>query len=264
MQTRPLVILAGVVLLAAGARAQGILFDFDNAPLQSPLPITLTAGGVTARFSATGQGYSIQSTSTAQVVPVGFTGRFIYPSSVYAADLLVDFSQPLTNFSILYSPQELGCDDSARMRVTAYMDTNLVGTATATAPSPGTWPAGTLSFGSAQGFNKVVMHYDARPPTCQDYGPIFLADNMMVTPAPAPPARPYFTSIVQVATDLVIRGTNGVPARAYHVLGTTNVTLPQANWERLLTNLFDEAGGFVFTNVPALNSPQRFYLLQLP
>ena len=40
-----------------------------------------------------------------------------------------------------------------------------------------------LSFSSAQVFNSVVVHYDAPPPTGGDYGPIFMADNMIVTAA---------------------------------------------------------------------------------
>ena len=30
----------------------------------------------------------------------------------------------------------------------------------------------------------MVVHYDHRPPTCQDYGTIFVADNIHVTPVP--------------------------------------------------------------------------------
>jgi len=179
--------LAAGLFLSFQALAQTILFDFENAPLYSPFPIDVTVGGVTAHFSATGQGYSIQSSSTAPVVPAGFSGHFIYPSSVFAADLQVAFSKPITNFSILYAPEELGCDDSARMRVTAYMNSNFVGTATTTARYPGTYPAETLSFSSTRLFNNVVVHYDAKPPTCQDWGPIFLADNMSITPAADPP-----------------------------------------------------------------------------
>jgi len=175
---------AVVLAIEAGAvasvPAQSVLFDFNNAPLHSPLPITLTVGGITAHFSGTGQGYSIQDTS-APVVPVGFTGRFIYPSSIFPADLLVSFDQTLTDFSILYSPQELACDDSATMRVTAYRNGSFVGTDTRIAANPGTWPVDTLSCSFSQGFDSVVVHYDARPPTCQDWGPIFLADDMRVT-----------------------------------------------------------------------------------
>ncbi len=171
-------------LAAPSASAQTVLFDFNNAPLYSSLPLDQTAGGITAHLSATGQGYSIQDNS-APVVPAGFTGRWIYPNSVFLADLLVSFDQTVTSFSILYSPQELACDDSATLRVTASMNGTIVGTATHTAINPGTWPVDTLSCSFPQGFNSVVVHYDSVPPTCQDYGVIFLADDMRVTPMPA-------------------------------------------------------------------------------
>jgi hypothetical protein len=69
------------------------------------------------------------------------------------------------------------------MRVTASMNGNFVGTNTRTASNPGTWPVDTLSCSFPQGFNSVVVHYDSHPPTCQDYGVIFLADDMRVTPS---------------------------------------------------------------------------------
>lgn len=161
--------------------SQAILFDFDNAPLHSSLPIDQTVSGITAHFSATAQGYSIQDDS-APVVPMGFTGRWIYPNSVYLSDLLIRFDQTITDFSIWYSCQELACDDAATMRVTAFMNGSYVGTNTRTATFPGTWPVDTLSCSFSQGFDSVVVHYDSPPPTCQDYGVIFLADNMRVTP----------------------------------------------------------------------------------
>ncbi len=175
--------LAGCATLAlsGSASAQSILFDFNNAPLHSPLPVSQTAGGITALLSATGQGFSIQDQS-APVFPQGFSGRYIYPSSINAADLLVSFDHTLTSFSILYAPDELGCDDSCTMRVTAYMNGTYVGTNTHTASNPGTYPVDTLSCSFPQGFNSVDVHYDSHPPTCQDYGVIFLADDMRVTP----------------------------------------------------------------------------------
>ncbi len=166
--------------LAISASAQNLLFDFNNAPLHSPFPVDVTVGGVTAHLSGTGQSYSIQDTS-APVVPIGFTGRFIYPSSVFPADLLISFDHTLTAFSILYAPQELACDDSATMRVTASRNGTFVGTNTHTAANPGTWPVDTLSCAFPQGFDSVVVHWDSRPPTCSDYGPIFLADDMRIT-----------------------------------------------------------------------------------
>jgi hypothetical protein len=83
----------------------------------------------------------------------------------------------------LYAPEEYATDSSATMRVTAYMNGVLVGTNTAMADPPGTWPTATLSFSSVQSFNSVVVHYDAPPITGGDYGPIFMADNMYVTAA---------------------------------------------------------------------------------
>ncbi|TWT42306.1 hypothetical protein RAS1_34360 [Phycisphaerae bacterium RAS1] len=162
-------------------RRTGAIFDFDNATPGSSLPISLTLGTLTANFSATGSGYSIQRADTLGFTPAGFGGYCLYPSSVFAADLIVDLGPSLvSDFSILYSPQELGCDDSARMRATAFQGGVQVATNTATAPLPGNWPTGTLRVSAAQGFDRVIVHYDARPPTCQDWGPIFLADNMVV------------------------------------------------------------------------------------
>ncbi len=112
---------------------------------------------------------------------MGFSGLSIFPNSINASDLSVGFSQTLTDFSILYAPEEYATDSSATMRVTSYMNGAFVGTNTTTASPPGTWPSATLSFSSAQPFNSVVVHYDAPPPTGGDYGPIFMADNMAVT-----------------------------------------------------------------------------------
>ncbi len=180
-----LVILGCVI--APTAKAQAVLFDFENSPQYSPLPINLTVGGIQAHFSATGQGFSIQQANVLGFLPAGFSGLCIYPSSVYAADLLVSFPQTtLNDFSILYAVEEYGCDSSATMRVTAYMNTTFIGTATMVADPPGTWPSATLRITTAQSFNNVVVHYDSPPPTGGDYGPVFMADNMRVTPVAAP------------------------------------------------------------------------------
>ena len=172
--------LFSLITQVSPASAQAVLFDFDNAPLHSPLPISLTVSGITARFSDMPPGYSIQD-NTAPVVPVGFTGRFIYPSSINLADLYIKYDQSITDFSIKYSCQELACDDAATMRVTACMNGSLVGTNTKCTSHPGTWPVDTLGCSFPQGFDSVVVHYDSHPPTCADYGVIYLADNMRVT-----------------------------------------------------------------------------------
>ena len=162
------------------------LFDFENATVHSPLPLSLTVDGITAQFSATGQGFSIQPADTMGFTPAGFSGNCIYPSSVFQSDLHIDFSEILSQLSILYAPQELACDSSARMRVTAFMDSTQVATATTTADPPGTWPSATLAINAPEGFNNVVIHYDAPPPTGGDWGPIFMADNLAINVVPEP------------------------------------------------------------------------------
>ena len=152
-----------VIAQVSPASAQLVLFDFDNAPLYTSLPIYQTAGGITAHLSATGQGYSIQNANVLGFTPPGFAGRIIYPNSIYLADLLIRFDQTLTDFSIMYACQELGCDDAATMRVTAYMNGSYVGTNTRTATFPGTWPVDTLRCHFPQGFDSVVVHYDSSP-----------------------------------------------------------------------------------------------------
>jgi hypothetical protein len=159
------------------------IFDLDNAPAHTPLPIDLSDNGLSVHLSATGAGFSIQPADTMGFTPAGFGGLCTYPNSVFPADLTVDFSNRVTHFSVLYSPQELACDDSAHMRATAFAGGAQVGTQVATAAVPGTWPTQRLAITVAGGFDRVVVHYDARPPTCQDWGPIFLADNMVAVMA---------------------------------------------------------------------------------
>lgn len=161
--------------------SQEILFDFDTAPSSTSLPFDLTAGGITAHFSATGSCYSIQNANILGFTPAGHSIQYLNPNSVFLADLLIRFDQTLTDFSILYACQELGCDDAATIRVTVYLNCNYVGTNTRTATFPGTYPTDTLSCSFIGGFNSVVVHYDSHPPLYQDYGVIYLADNMVVT-----------------------------------------------------------------------------------
>ncbi|MFO1460770.1 MAG: hypothetical protein U1G08_15365 [Verrucomicrobiota bacterium] len=250
----------GFLMAASSARAQTVLFDFDNAPIRTSLPVDVSSGGLTAHLSATGQGFSIQPADTLGFRPTGFSGLCIYPNSVFAADLGIIFSRPVTTFSILYSPQELGCDDSARLRVTADLDGTPVGTAVATAPSPGTWPTGTLQFNSSGGFNHVVIHYDARPPTCQDWGPIFLADNMEVTPTPEP----------VVLTDPILRsdGTfqftfGAVPGGRYEVLAAADLSVPLSQWSPSGSVLEVTPGNYQASDPQAGSHGVRYYRVQM-
>ncbi len=171
-----------VITQVSQSSAQDVLFDFDSAPLYTSLPIYQTSGGITAHLSATGSGYSIQNANVLGFTPPGFSGHILYPNSINLSDIRIRFDQTLTDFSIMYACQELGCDDAATMRVTAYLNGSMVGYVDHTCGHPGTWPSDTLRCTYSQGFDSVIVHYQAHPPTCQDYGVIYLADNMRVTP----------------------------------------------------------------------------------
>jgi hypothetical protein len=257
MTARILLPLACVLIVHV--QAQDTLFDFENAPVHTSLPLQLSAGNVTAQLSATGQGFSIQPASSMGFTPLGFAGNCIYPNSVFGADLLVSFSVPVTDFSILYAPQELACDSSATMRVTAYMDGTMIGSATTNA-QPGTWPSETLRFSSAQSFNRVVVHYDTPPVTGGDWGPIFLADNMRITAAP-PPIVLQASLTTNGAFQLVFGNTPGTTAT---VLASTNPALSFASWTTLGQATEISPGQYQFSDPQATNSQSRFYRVRSP
>jgi len=74
-----------------------------------------------------------------------------------------------------------------------------------------------------------------------------------------------FTSLVAVGDgSFILSGGGGTNNGIYYVLATTNLALPLTNWTPVATDQFDSLGGFIFTNVPATNTPQLFYLLKQP
>jgi len=181
-----MILLASLCLSFSEAKADLITFDFNGGPLQSPLPLNQFSGGLTAHFTATGDGYSIQQVGTLGISPVGFSGNCLYPSGINSSDLVISFDQPLSDISLLYSPHQLATDTSCTMRITAYRGSNFIGTNTNTVDPPGTWPTGTLALSSALPFDNVVVHYDQAPPTGGDWGPNFLVDDITVTTVPEP------------------------------------------------------------------------------
>jgi len=74
---------------------------------------------------------------------------------------------------------------------------------------------------------------------------------------------PVINSVSISGNGLIFIGTGGVGNANYFVLASTNIALPLANWTCILTNQFDSAGNFDFTNAINPNWPQTFYSLQL-
>lgn len=59
-------------------------------------------------------------------------------------------------------------------------------------------------------------------------------------------------------------GTGGTPGWDYYVLASTNLALPLATWDRVLTNQFDALGNCAVSVPLDPLQPKRFYRLQIP
>ncbi len=79
----------------------------------------------------------------------------------------------------------------------------------------------------------------------------------------AAPAQPVVSGFLVSGSELILSGSNGVGGAGYYVLGSTNATIPLADWAVLATNTFDANGVFRFTNAIIPGATQRFYCIQL-
>ena len=75
---------------------------------------------------------------------------------------------------------------------------------------------------------------------------------------------PHIDSVRLSETNIVISGGGGQPNATYVGVTATNVALPLINWIAFLTNTFDPAGNFIFSNAVNSTDPRRFYRLQVP
>jgi hypothetical protein len=86
----------------------------------------------------------------------------------------------------------------------------------------------------------------------------------LLVQSPLPPSPPSFGSISATSNGLVMSGSGGTTNGIFYVLVSTNIARPLSQWTPVATNLFDGSGHFIFTNAVAPNSPQAFYLLEIP
>lgn len=77
------------------------------------------------------------------------------------------------------------------------------------------------------------------------------------------PANPTLASVRQSSGSLILSGTGSAGA-SFHILSTTNLTSPIADWESVSAGVFDNAGQFNVTNAIAPAESQRFFILQTP
>ncbi|MCC6820017.1 MAG: hypothetical protein IT579_04730 [Verrucomicrobia subdivision 3 bacterium] len=77
--------------------------------------------------------------------------------------------------------------------------------------------------------------------------------------------RPGITSIALSGADVVLAATNGAAGATYHVLSSTNVALPLAQWLPVATNVLDSEGAFSVTVTNAASadaSALKFFILR--
>jgi len=75
---------------------------------------------------------------------------------------------------------------------------------------------------------------------------------------------PSFNSITATDGNFILSGFGGSNYGTYFVLTSSNLLLPLDSWTPLVTNQFDINGDFIFTNAAQTNTPQLFYILQMP
>jgi hypothetical protein len=80
----------------------------------------------------------------------------------------------------------------------------------------------------------------------------------------AGPGQPRIVNFFLTGTNAVLSGTNGPAGAGYHLLTTTNVVTPLANWTPIAASSFDTNGNFIITNPVSPVDRQRFYLIQIP
>src|SRR5664279_4566589 len=86
-----------------------------------------------------------------------------------------------------------------------------------------------------------------------DYGTIFLADNMAVTPAPPAIVLSQATKLVDGNFQFIFTNT---PSTSFTVFCSTNMSLPFTNWYLLGSPVELSSGNYQFTDLQATNRPQ--------
>jgi hypothetical protein len=85
--------------------------------------------------------------------------------------------------------------------------------------------------------------------------------SINVAPTVSPTLRRVFFI---TGGQIVLSGTNNIgPGGTYHVLTTTNLSIPVTNWLVLTNGSFDGNGNFASTNAVGSNR-QQFYILKVP
>lgn len=169
----------------------GVHFDFDNGapalPLHASIPMTQTAGGITATFSTPNANPpTVENAGSTSYTLSKFNGKYLAPSNDTGTTVEVAFDMQLTGVELTFATVEaLNVAVPSDLQITAYDNSSgapvLVGTAIAhgTVTAGDSLPSGTLTFNSANGpFDTIRIELPSLPAGAQK----FLIDDLIVSP----------------------------------------------------------------------------------
>lgn len=165
-------------------------FDFDTGTppvyVHQSLPSAQTQNGLTATFATPLSSWSIQNTIYG-FVPRVFSENFVYPSGFYNNEIQINFSRPVTDFTVSFCTADLESttDTPTAIRVRAYPQ-SMADAPVQTVSYAGNWitgfyPEGRLDLASPEPFSMAVIDIPWGGPLATS---IFFIDNIIVQMAP--------------------------------------------------------------------------------
>jgi autotransporter-associated beta strand protein len=72
-------------------------------------------------------------------------------------------------------------------------------------------------------------------------------------------SQPTLAGANLCGTNLVVQITSGPPSSPFYIMASTDLSLPEAAWTLIATNVFDVSGSFFFTNTISANGSSQTY-----
>jgi hypothetical protein len=89
--------------------------------------------------------------------------------------------------------------------------------------------------------------------------------DLNITAVVVPSVPPTITHFAISGGNVVISGTNNVgSSSSYHLLSSTNLNLPLANWTAVTSGSFDNTGNVSISTPVDATKSRNFYILQVP
>jgi autotransporter-associated beta strand protein len=114
-------------------------------------------------------------------------------------------------------------------------------------------------FNSASGSFSAIIPATPGPNLKWDTSALNSSGVLVVTSS-----RPRFGTISRSDGNVVMSGSGGSSGGTFNILTSTDIAAPLSSWTQVATGTFDGSGNFSVTLAIDPNTPQRFFLIQLP